>query len=350
MRFRSTSEPARRTSNGRSCGQRFPGPWRPGVWFFITASLLAVVFFANDSLSGARLAQQNPQQQKLTTEPEPSYRPDAPSVRRHPEVDTDVFLYINHWRNSSPRIGHGGLIERDILTPGDPLHPPKKGAVLKYVKSYAHAELEARTNTQPVNNASEQAFFYVISGTGRVDAGAKKVLLEEGTALFVPAGLAYRLCNSGEHALEMILATETIAPGFKPQTEISVGSYRKAEPAIGHHWAHVARAFLYDVAPKFSNPMGFAVVSIDQFDIAQPHTHGPGTEEIWCQLKGTSLLFFGNRLLRQEPGEAFLVPPNDKVPHASINHTGEPMVWLYMGCFHEEDAGKTREPAAGLKR
>src|SRR5512147_1142341 len=78
-------------------------------------------------------------QQKLTVEPEPSYRPDAVSVRRHPEVDTDVFLYINHGRNSAPRIGHGGLIERDILTPGDPLHPPKKGAVLKYIKSYVSA-------------------------------------------------------------------------------------------------------------------------------------------------------------------------------------------------------------------
>jgi uncharacterized RmlC-like cupin family protein len=86
--------------------------------------------------------------------------------------------------------------------------------------------------------------------------------------------------------------------------------------------------------------MGFIVVSIDKFDIAQPHTHGPGTEEIWCQIKGKSLLFFGNRLLWQEPGEAFLIPPNNKVPHSSINQTEEPMLWLYMGCRHSEDAAK----------
>jgi uncharacterized RmlC-like cupin family protein len=92
------------------------------------------------------------------------------------------------------------------------------------------------------------------------------------------------------------------------------------------------------VEPKFSNPMGFIVVSIDNFDIAQPHTHGPGTEEIWLQVRGRSLLLFGNRLLWQEPGEAFLIPPNNKVPHASINHTDDPMLWLYMGCRHEEDA------------
>jgi mannose-6-phosphate isomerase-like protein (cupin superfamily) len=279
-------------------------------------------------------------QEKLTVEPEPSYRPDAVSVRRHPEVDTDVFLYINHWRNSPPHLGHGGLIERAILTCGDPLHPPKKGAVLKYIKSYDYAVLEARTNTQPVRSPVEQAFFYVTRGTGEITAGAKRAPLEEGTAVFVPAGLEYKFMNASERPLEMILVTEDVAPGFKPQTVISVGSYHKAEPAIGHHWAHVARGFLYDVTPSFSNPMGFAVVSIDHFDIAQPHTHGPGTEEIWCQLRGTSLLFFGNRLLRQEPGEAFLIPPNNRVPHASINPTDEPMTWLYMGCQHEEDMEK----------
>jgi uncharacterized RmlC-like cupin family protein len=82
--------------------------------------------------------------------------------------------------------------------------------------------------------------------------------------------------------------------------------------------------------------MGFAAVSIDSFDIAQPHVHGPGCEEIWCQVKGKSLLLFGNRLFEQEPGEAFLIPPNKKVPHSSINHTGEPMLWLYLGNRHDK--------------
>ncbi len=49
------------------------------------------------------------------------------------------------------------------------------------------------------------------------------------------------------------------------------------------HWAHIGRGFGWDTAPKFANPMGFAIVSIDKFDIAQPHVHGPGCEEVWCQ-------------------------------------------------------------------
>ncbi len=279
-------------------------------------------------------------QEKLKTEPDPSYREDAVSVRRHPDVDTNVFLYINHWRNSPPVEAHGGLVERDILTAGDPLHPLKKGAVLKYIKAFRRGVLQPRANTAPARHEKEQVFFYIMSGTGRVEAGGKKFELKEGTAVFIPASLEYRFINPAEVPLEMIVVVEETAPGFVPNKEMSVGSYHDAQPAVGHHWAHIARGFMYDVPPKFSNPMGFIVVSIDKFDIAQPHTHGPGTEEIWCQLKGRSLLFFGNRLLWQEPGEAFLIPPNNKVPHSSINQAEEPMLWLFMGCRHPEDAAK----------
>ncbi|MEA3420215.1 MAG: cupin domain-containing protein [Acidobacteriota bacterium] len=274
-------------------------------------------------------------QEKLTEEPEPSFYEHAKSNHRHPGVDTDVYLYINHWRNSLPYEGHGGLIERDILTPGDPLNPSKKGAVLKYIKAYKRGVLQPCCNTQPFKHDKEQVFFYVMDGTGRVEAGGKKAELEEGTAVVIPAGLEYRFFNLTEKHLEMIIVEEEITSGFIPNKEMSVGSYHDSKPSVGMHWAHIGRGFLYDVSPKFANPMGLGIVSIDKFDIAQPHVHGPGCEEIWCQLKGKSLLFFGNRLLWQEPGEAFLIPPNNKVPHSSINHTGEHMLWLYLGNRHD---------------
>jgi mannose-6-phosphate isomerase-like protein (cupin superfamily) len=275
-------------------------------------------------------------QEKLTVEPDPSYSESAVSSRRHPEVDTDVFLYINHWRASIPYEGRGGLILRDILTPGDPAHPAKKGAVLKYIKAYARGLLQPNHNTVAVKHDDEQVFFYVTDGTGRVEAGAKKAPIGEGTAVFVPTGATYRFFNPTEHPLEMIVVVEGTGPGFVPNKEISVGTYHDSVPSTGTHWAHIGHAIAYDVAPKFYNPMGFTTVSIDSFDMAQPHCHGPGTEEIWCQVKGKSLLMFGNRLLTQEPGEAFLVPPNNKVPHSSINPTGEQMLWLYMGNRHDQ--------------
>jgi mannose-6-phosphate isomerase-like protein (cupin superfamily) len=295
------------------------------------AAAAAFVFGLAFVLGGA--SQSRP---KLTAEPDPSYSEDAVSNHRHPEVDTDVSLYINHWRNSLPYEGHGGLIERDILTPGDPLKPPRKGAVLKYIKAYKRAVLEPRTNTVPFKSDKEQAFFYVTAGAGRIEAGGKKAEVGDGFAFVIPADLEFRLFNPADEQLEMILAVEEVPAGFVPNKEFSVGTYHNSVPYVGMHWAHIGWSFIYDVPPKFANPMGFAAVSIDNFDIAQPHVHGPGCEEIWCQVKGKSLLLFGNRLLKQEPGEAFLIPPNRKVPHSSINHTGEHMLWLYFGNRHDE--------------
>ncbi|MEW5901525.1 MAG: hypothetical protein AB1715_08710, partial [Acidobacteriota bacterium] len=112
-------------------------------------------------------------QEKLKAEPAPSYSEAGPATSRHPEVDTDIDLYFNHWRNSLPHEGHGGLVERDILTPGDPFRPAKKGAVLKYIKAYKRGVLQRRTNTAPTRHESDQVFFYVSFGKGRVEAGGK---------------------------------------------------------------------------------------------------------------------------------------------------------------------------------
>ena len=273
---------------------------------------------------------------KLTTEPDPSFAEDAVSNHRHPDVDTDVGLYINHWRNSLPTEGHGGFIERDILTSGDPLRPPKKGAVLKYIKAYKRAALEPRCTTQSFKSDKEQVFLCIFSGAGRVKTRGQAANIEAGMAVVLPAGLAYRFFNPGDDNLELIMVVEEIPAGFVPNERMSVGDYRPTLPSVGMHWSHIGRGFTWDTPPKFANPMGFAAVSIDKFDIAQPHVHGPGCEEIWCQLQGTSLLLFGNRLLRQEPGEAFLVPPNKKVPHSSINPSDGPMLWLYMGNRHDQ--------------
>jgi mannose-6-phosphate isomerase-like protein (cupin superfamily) len=271
-------------------------------------------------------------QQKAGAEAGPSYREDAPSNRRRPGMDIDVSLYINHWRNSPPRDVHGGLVERDILTRGDSFHPREKGAVLRYLKAYRRAELPPHASTHSFVDPREQVFFYVMSGQGRIMADGRTVDLEEGMAVVIPAGLSYRLSNPSVRSLELFLAAEETPDGFVPERQLSVGRYQDSLPLVGAHWAHIARPFAYDHEPKFANPMGFVVVSMDAFDIAQPHTHPAATEEIWLQIKGTSLLFFGNRLLRQEPGEAFLVPPTNTVPHSSINPDGERQLWLFFGC------------------
>lgn len=271
-------------------------------------------------------------QQKGAAEAGPSYREDAPSNRRRPGVDTDVSYYINHWRNSPAREGHGGLIEHDILTRGDPFNPRIKGGVLRFLSACLRAELPSYAATRRFANRREQVFLFVMGGEGRIQADSRIVELEEGMAVVIPAGLSYRLFNPSGRPLELVLAAEETPDGFIPEPVLSVGRFRDSLPLVGAHWAHIARPFIYDHEPRFSNPMGFVVVSMDAFDIAQPHTHPAAAEEVWLQVKGTSLLLLGNRLLRQEPGEAFLVPPTNAVPHSSINPDGEPQLWLFFGC------------------
>ena len=249
---------------------------------------------------------------------------------RYPETDTNVQLYMNNWRHSQITTGHGGFFERPILTPGDPTNPPRPGAVLKYIKAYNHGSLETSSRTLKTVHEKEQVYFYITSGIGRVEAGGKKAELSEGTGVFIPAGLEYQFFNTcSVRPLECIIIVEEITEGFEPLKEMKTGSYKDHMPRAGMHWAHIGRGIVDGV--KFANPMGIAVVSVDAFDIAQPHMHGPGVEEIWCQLKGRSLLLFGNRLFWQDVGTAFLIPPNFCVPHCSINHTDEPMQWLYLG-------------------
>src|ERR1700728_4916962 len=43
-----------------------------------------------------------------------------------------IDMFISDWHLSMPRVEHGSLILRDILTRGDNFDPPEKGAVLHY--------------------------------------------------------------------------------------------------------------------------------------------------------------------------------------------------------------------------
>lgn len=261
---------------------------------------------------------------------------------RYPETDTNVEMYMHSYLQSpvhSGSVRHGGWIEREILFPGDPTNPSKPGAVLKYIKAYNWGKLDPGTYTKKTKSPKEQVFFYIAKGVGRVEAGGKKADIEEGTGVFIPANLEYQFFNTDKKDfLEAVVICEEIEDGFQPLTEMKVGSYKDHMPGAGMHWAHIGRGIVDGV--KFSNPMGVAIVSVDAFDMAQPHLHGPGCEEIWLQLKGTSLLLFGNRLFRQPPGTAFLIPPNFAVPHSSINHTDEPMQWLYLGNRHDSQESR----------
>jgi mannose-6-phosphate isomerase-like protein (cupin superfamily) len=252
---------------------------------------------------------------------------------RTPETDTDIDLYIHSWKDSPVHVGHGGFVEQEYLTPGDPVNPPRTGAVLKYLKAYNHGTLGPRNVTKPTTHEKEQVFFFILSGSGTVEAGGITEQISEGTGIFIPAGLTYTFKSTGEKSLQTVIIVEEITPGFEPLTEMKTGSYHDKTPGAGAHWCHVGYGIVDGT--KFANPMGIGVVGIGAFDIAHPHGHVEGCEEIWNQIKGDSLLLLGKYLRPQPEGTVFLAPPDGKSAHASINQTDEPMYWLYVGNRHD---------------
>jgi mannose-6-phosphate isomerase-like protein (cupin superfamily) len=64
--------------------------------------------------------------------------------------------------------------------------------------------------------------------------------------------------------------------------------------------------------------------------IGQPHSHGPGVEEVWTVVSGKNMAFLGKEIRWQFPGTAYKVPPAGTTPHSNINCTEEPIKFLYF--------------------
>lgn len=130
--------------------------------------------------------------------PHPSYAMLA--YKPHdPETDPDIDMFTGSWRESTPFQSHGSIIERDILTKGDgnPMNPPRKGAVLNFVNRFTHATLLAGHSTVPTTPEGEQEIFYVLSGTGTVTGGGKTYDLYPGVTFLIPENLEFTMNNSG---------------------------------------------------------------------------------------------------------------------------------------------------------
>lgn len=260
----------------------------------------------------------------------PSYSEDSGYIRDYPGVDIDVRPFIASWVDSPVAIGHGGFAEQAILTPGDPVNPPRKGAVLKYLKGFNHGFLYGNDVTAPTRHDRRQVVFVVLDGCGRVEAGGDTADLVAGSGVFIPAGLEYRFANTSGKTLEVAIVEEEIPAGFTPKTRMAVANWHDAVPGYCC-WAYVTHV-LFTPTDGLAEPMTVMVVTVDRFGMGSPHFHVPGCEEFWYKIQGEpNPLLLGKTLLRQSIGEAFLAPPNALVPHAVINPTESQMAWLYVG-------------------
>jgi mannose-6-phosphate isomerase-like protein (cupin superfamily) len=256
-----------------------------------------------------------------------------------------IDLYFGDWHTSSPRMTHGALEERDILTRGDAMNPTKKGAVLRFINSYSYATLAPYASTKPEQLDGQQEIYLVQSGQGTAHAGGQSVDLHQNIAVLIPAGLSFNLENTGDQPLTMYVINEPTPPGFRPNSSMLA----RDENQLPIHsssgmWAHIVKT-LFVSSDGLGTLEVVLTVTLDPLTLGKPHPvpceDTDQIEEVWTALDGTSLAMVGNQLRRQTPGMAYLHIPDNKTPHTNINSSEDSQdKFLYFARYRSHEARK----------
>ena len=257
-----------------------------------------------------------------------------------PGVDPNIDMYISSWKESMPRHTHGSLIERDILTKGDPMNPPVRGAVLKYINRFTYATLDVHASTIPTTLKDEQEIFYILSGRGIITAGNKTADLYSGIALLMPANLVFTMTSTGDEALTMYLINEPVPEGFRPNEDMLVIDENSIPISSTHgHWCHITKS-LFSTQSGLGTLEYITTCSFAPMTIGHPHSHVEGGEEVWTTIKGETIAFIGKQIRLQPPGTAYMIPPDENTPHSNINVSKEQVKMFYFARYRDHDVRK----------
>jgi mannose-6-phosphate isomerase-like protein (cupin superfamily) len=259
-----------------------------------------------------------------------------------PSKEPNPDMYISSWKDSMPFQTHGNLIERAVLTrcDGDPMKPPRKGAVLKYVNRFSYATLDAHNITAPATLKNEQEMMLILSGKGRLTAGKQNIELHEGIFVMVPCNLAFTMTNTGNEALTMYLVSEPTPAGFRPNTEVFVrDDFNTPWTTSNAHWVNAYKDL---IKPEDGLATLQMVLTVELYPMtfAQPHSHIPGCEEVWVAMDGDVYFLLGKNIRKLPIGTAYEIPPNDNVPHANFNVSEKPIKFFYFARFNDHEPRK----------
>ncbi len=255
--------------------------------------------------------------------------------------DPNIDLFMASWKESEPVITHGSLVERDILTQGDPINPPVKGAILKYTKRFTYAILDAGTSTEPTELQGEQEIFFILSGKGVIKAGKKNSELYSGICILMPANLEFTMTNTGSDPLTMYLINEPIPAGFRTNKDMLVKDENITPiSSTNGHWIHIVKG-LFSTADGLGTLQSVITVSFDPMTIGHPHSHVEGCEEVWAAVTGTSIAFLGKQIRWQPPGTAYMIPPDGNTPHSNINTSNKEQIKMfYFARYRDHETRK----------
>jgi mannose-6-phosphate isomerase-like protein (cupin superfamily) len=245
----------------------------------------------------------------------------------------DVDMYMGSWRDAYPRIGHGNLYFRDMLTAlqgPDALRPTRKGAVLVNAEAVSYAMLEPGSTAHKIDGELKgiQETFIVNSGSGYIISGGKRVDLAKDMAFVITPGLDFRMTATGEKSLTFYVISEKIPPGVTPKTALEVIDNR-ARPQVTNAWYNKERP-LISKSEGLTQYGAITQVELPGMSMARPTSNPKGGEEIWIATDNDIDMLFGKQLRKLPAGTAYSVPPTGITARANINMTNRPARFLYM--------------------
>ncbi len=229
--------------------------------------------------------------------------------------------------NSTGRLSHGGLFTRTILRNGDPNVPGPAGAVLEFRTQVARATLlpQSRTMLMGINN---QFLFYVVSGDGRLDDGKNSWNLRSGITMLIPPDVPRRFINTSTAPLEMIMV-EWPANALARKDVLVRDTTLLPYCEENAHWNNMSKCLFSQADGMTGRAL---LVMLMPMTMAAPHTHVPGTDEIWTKLTpGSALILLGSELREMPQYSAFLAPLDGQTWHGQINASRTQIeMWLYV--------------------
>jgi mannose-6-phosphate isomerase-like protein (cupin superfamily) len=303
---------------------------RPGQAYKIPPSGLAAHSNLNHGKDPIQLIYMGP----ATRKPRPPL-PDYAQLENKP-IDPanapDIDLFMGQRDDAYPRIAHGNLYMRDMLTGltgGDPVRPIRKGAVLTAATAVSYAMLEPGSTAHPADGDAKdvQEIFIVEAGTGTLVADGRELALSAGKAFILPPGRDFRLTATGSEYLTFHVVAERLAPGGAPATTISLIDHQ-SERMIVTDWHNRTRPVVTP-ADGLGSIGTISAVSLQPLAIARPASAAAGREEIWIALDEVDALI-GKQLRTLRAGTAYKVPPTGITAHANINLTDKPARFLHI--------------------
>jgi mannose-6-phosphate isomerase-like protein (cupin superfamily) len=240
---------------------------------------------------------------------------------------------MGNWRDAFPRIMHGNLYFKDMLTAlqgPDPLHPTRKGAVLVNAEAVSYAMLEPGSSAHPVQGELNgiQQTFVVNSGTGVITSGSKTAELSKDMAFILTPGLDFRLTATGDKYMTFYVISERIPQGFTVKTTLQVVDDR-GKPQLTNAWVDKERP-LITKEDGLSQYGAVTQVEMNSMSMSRPYSDDPAVEEIWIATDGDVDILLGKELRKLPAGAAYRVPSTGITAHAKINVSARPAKFIYL--------------------